>query len=63
MEKNVDKVIVTHGTDTMIETAKYITQRLGRESGMKIVITGAFLPESFKNSDADFNIGVAIGLF
>ena len=27
----------------------------------KIVLTGAFLPESFKESDADFNVGLAIG--
>ena len=61
VEKKVEKVIVTHGTDTMIETAEYIAQRL-REANMTVVITGAFLPESFKGTDADFNVGVAIGL-
>ena len=59
-QKNIEKVIITHGTDTMIKTAGYIAQRVG-QTRMKIVITGAFLPESFKDSDADFNIGVAMG--
>lgn len=52
-----DKIIITHGTDTMIETGlflKKITNKL-------IIITGAMRPEQFTNSDADLNIGMAIG--
>ena len=29
--------------------------------GKVVVLTGSFLPEKFKDSDADFNIGVAVG--
>jgi L-asparaginase len=52
-----DKIIITHGTDTLIETAKFL-------SGIKdktIILTGAIKPERFKDSDAEFNIGAAIG--
>ena len=41
----------------MIETANY----LGQIKDKVIILTGAFIPERFKNSDADFNIGVAVG--
>ncbi|MFA6536551.1 MAG: asparaginase domain-containing protein [Candidatus Paceibacterota bacterium] len=50
------KIILTHGTDTMTETASKL-------SGIKdkvIVITGAMRPEKFSDSDAMFNIGVAV---
>ena len=53
-----NKVIITHGTDTMIETAVYLADKV---EDKVVVITGAFLPETFKDSDADFNLGVAIG--
>ncbi len=49
--------IIIHGTDTMVQSAKKL-------SGIKdktIVLTGAMIPFSFKNSDAMFNLGVAIG--
>merc|ERR1712227_373308 len=62
IDKKVDKVIITHGTDTMIETSLFLSRKMkAEENQLKIILTGAFLPESFKNSDADFNIGVAIG--
>lgn len=51
------KIIITHGTDTMIETA----EKLSGIKGKTIVITGAMKPERFSNSDAPINIGVAIG--
>ena len=51
------KIIITHGSDTMPETARYI----GEISGKAIVLTGAYRPERFSNSDAAFNIGVAVG--
>ena len=51
------KVIVTHGTDTMIETG----QKLSGLSGKCIVLTGAMEPARFESSDAVFNIGMAVG--
>ncbi len=52
-----DKIIITHGTDTMIETGKYLENKIGEKL---IVITGAMRPEKFTNTDADINIGCAI---
>lgn len=51
-----DKIVITHGTDTMIETASML--RLVH--GKTIVITGAMRPEKFSDSDAMFNIGGAV---
>jgi L-asparaginase len=51
------KVVLTHGTDTMIDTAK----RLSDIPGKCIVLTGAMEPARFKSSDAVFNVGVAVG--
>jgi len=57
-ESNYKKIIITHGTDTMIETAKVLSSIRKKI----IVLTGAKLPERFTNSDARFNIGVAVGV-
>lgn len=51
------KILITHGTDTMIETA----QKLSAITDKCIVLTGAMEPARFKSSDAVFNIGVAVG--
>ena len=51
-----DRIIITHGTDTMVATAKVLR---GVE-GKTIVLTGAIEPALFKTSDAIFNIGCAI---
>lgn len=48
-------VIVTHGTDTMVETA----QALRAVKGKTIVLTGALQPGRFSDSDAAFNLGLA----
>ncbi len=50
-------VLVTHGTDTMVETA----QALANLAGKVVVLTGALNPALFKGSDAVFNIGCAVG--
>jgi L-asparaginase len=50
-------VLVTHGTDTMVETAKV----LAAIPDKTIILTGALNPARFQNSDAVFNIGCAIG--
>jgi L-asparaginase len=58
MNSKYNKIIITHGTDTMIETSR----KLAGVKGKTIILTGARLPERFTNSDASFNIGVAIGV-
>ena len=49
-------VLITHGTDTMVETAKVLA-----DLGKTIVLTGALNPARFRGSDAEFNIGCAVG--
>jgi L-asparaginase len=49
-------VLVTHGTDTMVETAR----ELASIQGKVIVLTGALNPARFQGSDAVFNIGCAV---
>ena len=49
-------IVVTHGTDTMIQTAK--TLKAVRDK--VIVLTGAMEPARFKHSDAVFNVGAAL---
>ncbi len=51
-----DKIIITHGTDTLLETAQF----LAKNNTKTIVLTGAMRPERFSNSDAAFNLGMAI---
>ena len=50
-------VLVTHGTDTMVDTARV----LATIPGKVIVLTGALNPARFRGSDAEFNIGTAVG--
>lgn len=52
-----NKIIITHGTDSMIETASF----LSKIEDKTIVLTGAMRPEKFSDSDADINIGLALG--
>ncbi len=56
-EKDFKKIIITHGTDTMIETARILAEQI---KDKLIIITGAMLPERFSNSEAPINIGSAI---
>ncbi len=50
------RFVITHGTDTMIQTA----QALGDISGKVIVLTGAMQPARFRMTDAVFNIASAV---
>jgi L-asparaginase len=51
------RIVITHGTDTMVETAAH----LGREiHGKTIVLTGAMVPYKFGSSDGLFNLGSAL---
>jgi L-asparaginase len=52
-----EKIVITHGTDTMLKTAAKLTVITDKT----IVLTGAAKPELFKSSDADFNLGTAVG--
>lgn len=48
-------ILITHGTDTMVETA----QALGDTGGKTVVLVGALAPARFKSTDAVFNVGFA----
>ncbi len=52
-----DKILITHGTDTMINTAEILSTIPNKT----VVLTGASQPYKFRESDAEFNVGVAIG--
>lgn len=51
------QILITHGTDTMAETA----EALAGIPGKLIVLTGAMAPARFRVTDAIFNVGTAIG--
>ena len=50
------KIVITHGTDTMVDTAR----KLSTIKDKVIVLTGAMEPARFKTSDAVFNLGLAV---
>ena len=50
-------IVITHGTDTMVETALVLASLSDRT----IVLTGALSPARFRGSDAEFNVGTAVG--
>lgn len=52
-----DRILVTHGTDTMTETAAVLARRVKNKT---IVLTGAMVPYTFGSSDGMFNLGSAI---
>lgn len=56
LASDAERILVTHGTDTMVETARALTGI----DGKTIVLTGALQPASLKHSDAEFNIGFAL---
>lgn len=51
-----EKFVITHGTDTMIDTAKVLEGIPGKT----IVLTGSMYPARFRDSDAVFNLGCAV---
>lgn len=51
-----DKIVITHGTDTIETTA----EALKGINDKTIVLTGSMLPEKFYESEADFNLGMAV---
>jgi L-asparaginase len=52
-----ERIVITHGTDTMVDTARCL---LGIP-GKTVVLTGALEPARFRDTDAIFNVGCAIG--
>ena len=50
-------IVITHGTDTMVDTAKVLAQHV---SSKTIVLTGAMIPYAFGSSDGLFNLGSAL---
>ena len=51
------RIVVTHGTDTMEDTARYLADNL---HGKTVVLTGAMIPYTFGSSDGLFNLGSAL---
>jgi L-asparaginase len=53
-------IVITHGTDTMVETARALAAAFGSELTKTIVLTGAMVPYAFGSSDGLFNLGSAL---
>ena len=51
-----NQIVITHGTDTMAETAKVLAKKIPHKT---IVLTGAMIPIKFGSSDGLFNLGSA----
>jgi L-asparaginase len=56
-ESSDERIVITHGTDTMEVTARYLGQRLTDKT---VVLTGALVPYTFGSSDGLFNLGAAL---
>ena len=56
-QEKTDKIIITHGTDTMVQTAKLIADNIKKKT---ILLTGAMIPIQFGSSDGLFNLGSAL---
>jgi len=54
------RLLITHGTDTMVETAAALASALPPAAGKTIVLTGAMIPYAFGSSDGLFNLGSAL---
>ena len=55
--EKTDRIIITHGTDTMVETAQIIAEHVNDKT---IILTGAMIPIKFGSSDGLFNLGSAL---
>jgi L-asparaginase len=52
-----ERIVITHGTDTMTETAKFLAKEIANKT---VVLTGAMIPIKFGSSDGLFNLGSAL---
>src|SRR5881398_3745858 len=57
LQSQEDRIVITHGTDTMTDTAAAIARSV---SGKTIVLSGAMIPYAFGSSDGLFNLGSAL---
>ena len=57
IQSEEDRIVITHGTDTMTETAAAVARAV---SGKTVVLTGAMIPYAFGSSDGLFNLGSAL---
>jgi L-asparaginase len=55
-----NRIVITHGTDTMENTARVLGEALAELRGRTIVLTGAMVPYKFGSSDGLFNLGSAL---
>ena len=56
-KEKTDKIIITHGTDTMVKTAEFVARHIKDKI---IILTGAMIPIKFCSSDGLFNLGSAL---
>jgi len=56
-QSSASRIIITHGTDTMTQTAKYLAAHIKDKT---IVLLGAMVPYAFKQSDSLFNLGCSM---
>ena len=52
-----DKIVITHGTDTMTQTAELLGKNINNKT---VVITGGMIPYKYSGSDGPFNLGCAL---
>jgi L-asparaginase len=52
-----ERIVITHGTDTMTDTAKFLAKEISNKT---VVLTGAMIPIKFGSSDGLFNLGSAL---
>ena len=57
IKTNENRILITHGTDTMVDTAQVLAEKIKDKT---IVLTGALIPYKFGSSDGLFNLGSAL---
>jgi L-asparaginase len=61
LKQTSQRIVITHGTDTMVETARFLLAASAPDLHTKtVVLTGAMRPWALGCSDADFNLGAAL---
>jgi L-asparaginase len=60
VEARERRIVITHGTDTMVETARALAASIPADRGKTVVLTGAMVPYAFGSSDGLFNLGSAL---
>lgn len=54
-----EHILLTHGTDTMVQTAQVVGEALGPDGTKTVVLVGSLTPARFRHTDAEFNVGFA----